>query len=212
MFKLVAMRCKNCGWENPEGSLRCSKCNAPLVGSMVERGVSPEDNKPLSGTVREDVEVEAVVSEKNCPRCGYPIRPDSDLCPSCGCPLDAAPVQQPVEQPVSAGPVGGTVNSWMNPEKGVFCTLKPIAWVNEKIDYQPVSYSGDKIILKRSNTDANNNSISSKAQAQLTNDGKDWYIENKSDQETTFIKVSRKTKLEPGDIIVLGNRLFEFQG
>ena len=46
----------------------------------------------------------------------------------------------------------------------------------------------------------------------LTNDGKDWYIENKSDQETTFIKVSRKTKLEPGDIIVLGNRLFEFQG
>ena len=199
------MRCKNCGWENAEGSLRCSKCNAPLTGSMVDRGAAAygqEEGSPLAGTVREEVVSEQVTT---CPRCGYPTRPDMAACPSCGGPLKNEPLKN---EPMKSG----TVNSWLNPAQGVFCTLKPIAWVNEGIDYQPVSYSGDKIVLKRANTDANNNSISSKAQAQLTNDGKDWYIENKSEQETTFIKVSRKTKLQRGDIIVLGNRLFEFQG
>lgn len=211
------MRCKNCGWENQEGSIRCSKCNAPLTGSMVDRGpiqAPPVLEQPLSGTVKEAPEAyqayepqapvapqaqqAAPMEVSSCPRCGYPIRPDMNVCPSCGVPLK----QQ----------MGGTVNNWINPAQGVFCTLKPIAWINEGIDYQPVSYSGDKIVLKRANTDANNNSISSRAQAQLTHDGQNWYLENKSEQETTFIKVRRKTKLEPGDIIVLGNRLFEFQG
>ena len=41
----------------------------------------------------------------------------------------------------------------------------------------------------------------------LTNDGKDWYIEDLSDQHSTMIRVSKKTKLQTGDIIALGNRL-----
>ena len=80
------------------------------------------------------------------------------------------------------------------------------------MNYQPISYSGDTIVLTRSNTDPNNNSITSKEQAVLTHDGNDWFIENKSEQETTFIKVSKKTKLTAGDVIILGNRLFEFNG
>lgn len=181
---------------------------------MVDRGpapAAPVPEHPLSGTVKEAPEAyqpyepqapqaaaPAPAEVSSCPRCGYPTRPDMNVCPSCGVPLKQK--------------MGGTVNSWINPAQGVFCTLKPIAWANEGIDYQPVSYSGDKIVLKRANTDANNNSISSRAQAQLTHDGQDWYLENKSEQGTTFIKVNRKTKLEPGDIIVLGNRLFEFNG
>lgn len=30
------MRCRNCGWENDLGALKCDKCNAPLNGSMVD--------------------------------------------------------------------------------------------------------------------------------------------------------------------------------
>jgi Putative virion core protein (lumpy skin disease virus) len=28
------MRCRNCGWENADGALRCVKCNQPLTPSM----------------------------------------------------------------------------------------------------------------------------------------------------------------------------------
>lgn len=220
---------------------------------MVDHGLSyqasPQPERPLKGTVKENnvfsgydpVEPHMGVNEPvmpqaepaGCPRCGYPTRPDMNVCPSCGSPLKKNQVSQkkeeePVKQcPKCGAPLHdhgkfcpncgaplrlGTVNNWINPSQGVFCTLKPVAWMNEGIDYQPISYSGDVIILNRANTDPNNNSITSKEQAVLTNDGTDWYIENKSEQETTFIKVSKKTKLESGDIIVLGNRLFEFKG
>ena len=35
--------------------------------------------------------------------------------------------------------------------------------------------------------------------------------ENRSEQKTTLIRVDRKTKLNDGDIIVLGNRMFGFR-
>ena len=240
------MRCKNCGWENQDGSLRCSKCNAPLSGSMVENN-HPQSNSssrnssenPLNGTLKES----SVFSEDNrstnlhskprsCPKCGYPIHPDMKVCPSCGKSLTTIEESQGKQSsekkcpkcgtmakanenfcPNCGTPLRmGTVNNWMNPSQGVFCTLKPIAWNNEGVNYQPISYSGDTIVLTRSNTDPNNNSITSKEQAVLTHDGNDWFIENKSEQETTFIKVSKKTKLTAGDVIILGNRLFEFNG
>ncbi|MBO4742558.1 MAG: zinc-ribbon domain-containing protein, partial [Bacteroidales bacterium] len=109
------MRCKNCGWENQEGSIRCSKCNAPLTGSMVDRGpapAAPVPEHPLSGTVKEAPEAyqpyepqapqaaaPAPAEVSSCPRCGYPTRPDMNVCPSCGVPLKQK--------------MGGTVNSWI---------------------------------------------------------------------------------------------------
>lgn len=35
------MRCRNCGWDNPEGSLRCAKCNQPLTPSMATPAPHP---------------------------------------------------------------------------------------------------------------------------------------------------------------------------
>lgn len=29
------MRCRNCGWDNPENNAKSEKCNAPLDGSMM---------------------------------------------------------------------------------------------------------------------------------------------------------------------------------
>ena len=95
---------------------------------------------------------------------------------------------------------------------GRFCTLKPIAWEGEDVNYNPITYSGDTIILNRANTDANNNSITSREQAILTCVDGEWYIENRSDLRSTFIRVNGKVKLTNGDIIVLGNREFEFKG
>ena len=100
----------------------------------------------------------------------------------------------------------------MTPQNGTFCTLKPIAWQGEGIDYAPLSYSGDKIILNRANTDPNNQSITSKVQAEIISENGEWYLEDRSEQQTTYIHVGRKTKLKTGDIIILGNRRFEFKG
>ena len=255
----TSMRCKNCGWENPDNSVRCEKCNAPLTGSMGEHNSDNDyhskqnTDRPLSGTVKESSvfsspsfndqgtkhrqsidssNSEDAAAPVSCPKCGYPLRPDMKVCPSCGTPLnsfkkntpdtDSAKKCSKCGAPVKANEKFcsncgaslrmGTVNNWANPSQSVFCTLKPIAWANEGIEHQPISYSGDTIILNRSNTDPNNNSITSKEQAALIHNGNDWFIENRSEQETTYIKVSKKTKLESGDVIILGNRLFEFKG
>jgi hypothetical protein len=109
----------------------------------------------------------------------------------------------------------GTVMSGpavVSPQGNVFCTLKPIAWQGEDVPYNPVTYSGSTIVLSRSNTDANNSSITSKEQAVLTYEDGAWYIENRSELRTTYIRVNGKIKLTAGDIIVLGNREFEFKG
>lgn len=239
------MRCKNCGWENDDNSLKCVKCNAPLTGSMASHQPSPSPRRaaenPLMGTVKESAvfndpyssaarpfpeAVEPAPSPAQsrptgCPKCGYPVNPDFKSCPNCGysfstgadVPGVPGPAGAAADKPAAAGKkMMGTVNNWLNPGQGVFCTLKPVAWVNEGIEYQPKTYSGDQIVLNRANTDPENQTITSQEQAVLSHDGENWYIENKSSQETTFIKVSRKTRLESGDIIILGNRLFEFKG
>ncbi|MDR2971631.1 MAG: zinc-ribbon domain-containing protein [Bacteroidales bacterium] len=70
------MRCKNCGWDNPAGNAKCEKCNAPLIGSMIDEentqlNNEPEDFNPKSTT-------------PGCPNCGYPIKMGDNKCPNCG--------------------------------------------------------------------------------------------------------------------------------
>lgn len=243
------MRCKNCGWENPEGLAKCEKCH----GTLDDAAHSHKPTEQVSDRMRSTISEAAVFGSprgnnaavpKTCPRCGYPvsddstscpncnhelkpsptarqavtckscgaeIQPDAKFCPSCGAPVGGnAPqsrrIQRPAMGTVMGGPVVGPASH------GRFCTLKPIAWEGEDVNYNPIAYSGDTIILNRANTDANNNSITSREQAILTCVDGEWYIENRSDLRSTFIRVNGKVKLTNGDIIVLGNREFEFKG
>jgi len=170
--------------------------------------------------------------ESICSKCGYPLGKGMNVCPNCGnsafkpsaevsqcvqcrnplpshakfCPVCGASVH------LAKAPHSGTVPGWDSPQQGGFCTLKPIAWKGEEVQYNPITYSGDTISLNRSNTDPNNHTITSKVQAMLTREGNDWYIEDRSEQHSTLIRVRKKIKLENGDVIVLGNRMFEFKG
>ena len=78
--------------------------------------------------------------------------------------------------------------------------------------FSPVTleFSGESVVLNRSNTDEENMTITSKEQAVLIYENKKWYIQDKSEQKTTFVYTSDKIELKPGDVIVLGNRRFEF--
>lgn len=222
------MRCKNCGWPNESGVSRCVKCNAPLQGSMVDSGRQPstpsDSDESLKSTLREPSNRGGCASfesdnhdenPNNCFNCGYPISNGMSVCPVCHAPLsqNGQPQGHPYNQPNGrkANPRGGTINPWATPTEDSFCTLKRIPWQNERVQYEPVSYSGELIMLTRANTDANNNSITSQTQAVISHENGEWFIEDKSALKTTLIRVDRKVKLEDGDVIVLGNRMFEFR-
>lgn len=177
-------------------------------------------------------------SRINCPKCGYPIGRGMMVCPNCNAPISdnsgSAPRQEniPINGstnkcgkckgdipagakfcPVCGAPIRpGTLNPWVTPQNGTFCSLMPLAWENESITYNPISFSGTNIVLNRANTDPNNQTITSAEQAELTFDDGAWYIRDRSVQQTTYIHAGHKTKLASGDIILLGNRRFEFKG
>lgn len=177
--------CHNCGYSLSPAMNICPQC-----GTSRNQGHGERMQQKVSGGYQQSQS-----RNKQCPKCGADVLQSAKFCPSCGQPLT----------------MRGTVNAWDNPQGNDFCSLKPMPWSRENTEYAPISYSGQRIVLNRANTDPNNQSITSREQAVLTNDGKDWYIEDLSDQHSTMIRVSRKTKLQSGDIIALGNRLFEFR-
>ena len=91
------------------------------------------------------------------------------------------------------------------------CSLKPIARENENsAQLQKRDFEASKVILNRQNTDPENYSITSQQQALLTFENGKWYIEDRSAYKTTYIRVTKKTELQDGDIVAMGDREFEF--
>ena len=82
--------------------------------------------------------------------------------------------------------------------------------MNERKPIEPFELEGVEVILTRDNTEPGNPTISSKEQAVITHAEGHWYIEDASDQKTTFVQAAHKMELHDGDIILLGNRLFKF--
>lgn len=174
-------------------------------------------------TVSEDVEEPT----KPCPKCGYPLRPGTEKCPNCKFQISGsartAYQQEEVKKPVStrrptrmdsgngSTPYRGTVNPYMmNMDLDPSFVLKPLKRANERHELDEREYEGKNVSLNRSNTEENNASITSREQAVISNVDGHWYIEDKSDQKTTFVQAASKIELHDGDLILLGNRLFEF--
>lgn len=247
------MRCKNCGWENEAGSLKCVKCNAPLKGSMVDSShendyeSETDESENLDGTISEkkyfgskkhdDVDDASDTPSSNhgdriCHKCGYQISPLMKVCPACGTHLDSDTADNENRSksskkcpscgneiisgtkfcPYCGRPLRlGTIKAGPAATPGSYFTLKALPWENEHVEYQPTTFCGSSVELNRGNTDPNNNSITSKVQAVLSNENGKWFIEDKSDFQSTYIHVNGKVEIHDGDIIVLGNRMFEFR-
>lgn len=208
------MRCKNCGWPNKPNETTCAKCNAPLDSEG-------DYSQPLNATVSEQAVFGMESEEENvCPKCGYPIRNNAKQCPNCNYDLisilnnaDNAHYRSTrMENPIREKNIKGTINPYMEsaaPEPGFILT--PVKRINEKKDLCDLEYVGSEVALTRENTEPENGSITSQIQALLTFSNGNWIIEDKSEQGTTFIKVSKKIELNDGDVILLGNRLFKFR-
>ena len=183
-------------YEQGEGET-CPECGYPVLPDMAEC-----PNCGHSGRVADD----AGSRSQNCPKCNHENRKDAFYCSHCGYELQR---KEPERQ---ARPDYGrkTITPWEMQKTLCSCRLAMIPNHNEEITAPPLTFSGEEIILNRSNTDADNMTITSKEQAVLTYENNKWYIQDKSEQKTTFVYTIEKIELNPGDIIVLGNRRFEF--
>lgn len=164
-----------------------------------------------------------------CAQCGFPLRPGAVKCPKCGAPVNGvspAPSNKTIVSPADYTPqadiksaafknfkaTSGTVNPYVDGfDVEPICILKPIKRSNERKELESLELDGAETILKRSNTDPDNVTIATETQAVITHEGDKWFITDKSETHTTFVRASGKIELENGSIVLLGNRLFEFQ-
>ncbi|MBQ7258913.1 MAG: FHA domain-containing protein [Paludibacteraceae bacterium] len=212
------MRCKNCGWENPDHLTRCEKCNTPLESAPFNAASNQVAPQSFNRTVNEAAVFPSNQAQDGnvCPECGYPMRPGVTVCPNCHY-GDSEFEQQhrpivhasPAAKQVKPSPGQGTVNPWVQVAPANKCKLDPIA--QDGIDNpNAVHLKGDMHELNRANLDPENQTITSRVQACLTCEDGQWFIEDKSAQHTTFVYAGEKTALKDGDVVLMGNRQFVF--
>jgi hypothetical protein len=119
------MRCKNCGWDNPDGNVKCEKCNALLDDDLVDDRMSYHGYEQDNGSPRPTIasftpeEFNPRATITGCASCGYPVRPDDMVCPVCDNPVSGSNKDREKEKPVEkAAYSGGTIIRSAGIEKG----------------------------------------------------------------------------------------------
>lgn len=216
------------GNNNDDGRCRIIYDNPPLNKTVMEGDV-------FGGVAGKDMNrMEPQESSSNlCPKCGYPVRQGADKCPNCKFQLNQSTIDRsnhfiektrqdeprelnvrPTRMSGEAGnkpQMRGTVNPYMmNLELEPVFTLKPVKRMNERHELEEQEYEGKETVLNRENTEPGNASITSRQQAIVSHSDGHWYIEDRSEQKTTFVQAASKIELHDGDLVLLGNRLFEF--
>lgn len=181
-------RCPDCDEE-----IRGDYAFCPFCGKVLREQEQAEPAGKLSG-------VRYVPQEPNvCQNCGKEVPIEYPHCPFCGTRIEQKTItvnriRQKVEEPKP------------------HCKLTMIFEDNEEQKEEVVrEFEGPQVVLKRSNTEANNRTITTKEQALLSYEDGHWAIENRSKLDSTFVAASHKIALEPGDIIMLGDRCFRFE-
>jgi len=72
-------------------------------------------------------------------------------------------------------------------------------------------YEGDETLLDRANLDPANLTISVGAHCKVYHNGDSWMVQDLSTHRATFRRLDEPTALEPGDVLLLGDRLYRFE-
>ena len=172
---------------------------------LPDRSIQPilPDKPPLLTAARPPLKPQndAAGTDTNiCDKCGTEVPGDIQYCPKCGERIHLPTVRAIRHKPVAPP----------EPPKPQ-CHLTIIPEEGEITEPFKNDYEGDSIILNRENTEQNNRTITSKEQAELICENGQWYLLNRSELGSTYLEANRKLSLEPGDVIVLGDRRFRFE-
>ena len=207
------------------GGAPAQKVPRPTVAMTgVGRGHAEEETAPA-------VAAKSAASQPLCPHCGFVLVGDFACCPNCGATLinqspakEEPVIQTTVKEQVTCPKCHSEVSSKFafcpmcgerlvqeQPvAKGPQCSLTMIPDEDEDDIATTNNYEGETIVLNRDNTEPSNRTITSKEQAVLICEEGKWYIENRSEQCSTYLEANRRLEVLPGDVIMLGDRRFKF--
>ena len=184
--------CPHCGYPVVGNFTSCPNCGASF-GAAQTAIQNALERKP------ETMELD-IAEEVKCDKCGTMVSIDFSFCPKCGERIHLPTVRAIRHKPAPAP----------EPPKPK-CHLTIIPEEGEITEVFTNDYEGDSIILNRENTEQNNRTITSKEQAELICEDGKWFVINRSELGSTYLEANRKLAIEPGDVIVLGDRRFKFE-
>ncbi len=201
----------------------CSKCNYPLAIGTTQ---CPMCNTPVQAKKQDPVQTpsQSTKTNHNCPHCNYPLSSEATECPRCREKINPLAsmrlLNEDKEVKENKKPIpisGGTIRNFGlfedeesdSPEQIGTCQLTILS---PNGDGESIELTEKENILNRNTSILQNNqTISQEKHAVLSQQDGEWYIEDFSSTKRTFVIVRDKTKLEDGDIIILGNKFIEFK-
>ena len=192
--------CTECGYPIGMIEKKCPQCGHVFVCDKQDLPDEEEELLPCESPLPpiKTPDILAAV-EKKCVYCNSSVAESARFCINCGVSLSNKNQRE-------------TMIPWAIAEavQTPKCTLTFLSRDGNPTNDSSLRFSGNIIQLNRGNTEPGNQTITSKIQAELSFENDKWYLQDKSALRSTYIYADEKIELRQGDVIVLGNRLFEF--
>ncbi len=200
------------GNPQPQGSRNCPNCGYPVVGDFTtcpncgtkmapatpapQPAAAPAAAPIAAAPVADSLAEFDIPDHVTCQSCGTEVSTDFSFCPKCGSKVHLPTVRAIKHKPAAPKPK---------------FTLELLLEEDEITQPRTNEYEGTSVVLNRENTEPDNRTITSKEQAEISIEDGKWYIINKSELGSTYIEAGRKFEIQPGDVVVMGDRRFKFE-
>lgn len=186
------VKCPHCSYPVAANFTTCPCCGTPL--KQVSTASSTEAiNKSKAASI--DLSDEKI----KCQECGEEISVNCTFCPNCGTRVHRPTIRRQIRHTSEA-----------EPEPIPHCSLTIVPEEGEDITPEKNEYEGTSVILNRDNTEKSNRTITSKEQAEIVFEDGHWYLIDRSELQTTYIQATRRIEIIANDILILGDRRFQF--